>query len=176
VAGTVAILAVVAAVVVLGFGDGDGGGPRSRKGTSSERMIERARSEEDPDDIDVPEPERPGDLGNDSLLDRLAEECFDGDPSSCDELFRDSPPGSDYEKYGSTCGERTTGGQRGGCGALYPDPDYAELRRECAGGDDGACDTLYNFAPRESVDEHFGSTCGGRSEEQLFGGCVAEDP
>ena len=136
----------------------------------------QARGVADPDDIEVPDPERPGNLGDDPVLDRYANECFDGDFSSCDDLFRESFLGSEYEKYGGTCGDRTKKVQGGACTALYPDPDYADLRRECADGDNGACDDLYDNAPRESVDEHFGSTCAGRSDDELAGGCEEENP
>ena len=112
------------------------------------------------------------DLGDDPQLDALAEECFDGDPSSCDDLYRDSDVGSDYEEYGGTCGGRTGSGQLGGCHERYPDPDFAELRRECGGGDDAACDELYLLSPDRSLDEEYGSTCGGRSEDELAGACA----
>jgi hypothetical protein len=174
--GAVLLLAVAVIAVVLTRGGDEGDESESRRPTAFERRVAAARSQDNPDDIEVPDPERPGDLGNDPFLDRLADECFDGDVSSCDDLFRESFLGSDYEKYGSTCGERTKRGQAGGCSALYPDPDYADLRRQCAGGDNGACDDLYTDSPPDSVDEHFGSTCGGRSEDELTGDCEAENP
>ena len=178
--GVVVLLLVLAgiAAVLLAGGDDDGGdeGARSRTLTSSERQAEEARNEDDPADIEVPDAEEPGDLGNDARFDRLADECFEGDPSSCDDLFRESDIGSDYEKYGSTCGKRTDEGQTGGCAALYPDPDLADHREQCADGDNGACDDLYNDASLGSVDEHFGSTCAGRSEDELAGDCEAENP
>jgi hypothetical protein len=55
---------------------------------------------------DVPDPQAPGDLGDDEALDALADDCFDGDFSACDQLFFDSPVGSDYEAYGDSCGGR----------------------------------------------------------------------
>jgi hypothetical protein len=177
--GVVLLLVVlgIAAVLLAGGDDDDGGEEaRSRTTTSSERQAEEAQNEDSPDDIEVPEGEEPGDLGDDERFDRLADECFEGDPSSCDDLFRESDLGSDYEEYGSTCGERTEEGQSGECTALYPDPDFADLRRECADGDNGACDELYTDTPVGSVDEEFGSTCGGRSENELAGDCEAENP
>jgi hypothetical protein len=53
-----------------------------------------------------PSVQRPTDLGNDPAMDRLAEECHGGDMQSCDDLFRESPIGSDYETYGGTCAGR----------------------------------------------------------------------
>jgi hypothetical protein len=55
---------------------------------------------------DAPDPQAPGDLGDDAQLDSLADDCFDGDFSACDQLFFDSPVDSDYEAYGDSCGGR----------------------------------------------------------------------
>jgi hypothetical protein len=38
------------------------------------------------------------------LLDQLVDDCYYGDPYSCDALYWISPVGSDYEAYGATCG------------------------------------------------------------------------
>ena len=172
------VLAGLAAVLLAGGGDDDGDDDdaATRTTTESEQRAEEAQSEDSPDDIDVPEGEEPGDLGNDERFDRLADECFEGDPSSCDDLFRESDLGSEYEQYGSECGGREDEGQSGGCTALYPDPDFADLRDECAGGDNAACDDLYADTPVGSVDEEYGSTCAGRSENELAGDCESEDP
>ena len=40
----------------------------------------------------------------DTLLYLLVDECYYGDPYSCDALYWISPLGSDYEAYGATCG------------------------------------------------------------------------
>ncbi len=53
----------------------------------------------------LPEP-TPVVPGDDSALNSLAQSCFDGDMGACDELFRVSPVGSEYESYGNTCGGR----------------------------------------------------------------------
>jgi hypothetical protein len=47
-----------------------------------------------------------GDYGSDSYLDRLWDECDGGDFVSCDDLYEDSPAGSEYEYFGDTCGYR----------------------------------------------------------------------
>lgn len=44
--------------------------------------------------------------GDDPVLNQLAQSCFDGDMSACDDLFLQSPSGSAYESYGNTCGGR----------------------------------------------------------------------
>jgi hypothetical protein len=41
----------------------------------------------------------------------------------------------------------------------------------CEGGDMAACDDLYYETPVGSEEERIGSTCGGRSEEELVGAC-----
>jgi hypothetical protein len=51
-------------------------------------------------------PVAPGDLGEDPTLDGYADACFDGDLQSCDDLYSDSEPLSDYEHYALTCGGR----------------------------------------------------------------------
>jgi hypothetical protein len=40
----------------------------------------------------------------DTLLYLLVDDCYYGDPYSCDALYWISPLGSDYEAYGATCG------------------------------------------------------------------------
>ena len=46
------------------------------------------------------------DYGDDAALDRLWDTCEAGDMVACDDLFRQSPPGSTYQAYGDTCGDR----------------------------------------------------------------------
>jgi hypothetical protein len=48
----------------------------------------------------------PDGLGNDPVLDRYAQSCYDGDMTACDTLYNDSEAGSDYETYGGTCAGR----------------------------------------------------------------------
>lgn len=47
--------------------------------------------------------------GDDSELDTLWDACGAGDMGSCDLLYDSSEPGSDYEWFGGTCGNRTDG-------------------------------------------------------------------
>ncbi len=56
--------------------------------------------------VEQSEPVPPGDLGPYPVLDGYAQECFDGDLQSCDDLFTESPPLSDYEEYALSCGGR----------------------------------------------------------------------
>jgi len=51
-----------------------------------------------------------GSYGDDPTLDALYDACKAGDGQSCDDLFMDSPVGSEYEAFADTCGGRTSGG------------------------------------------------------------------
>jgi hypothetical protein len=44
--------------------------------------------------------------GDDAVLDGLWDDCESGDMGACDDLYYDSPFGSRYEEFGSTCGDR----------------------------------------------------------------------
>ena len=44
--------------------------------------------------------------GDDPLLDRLWDLCGEGDGEACDRLWETAAVGSDYERFGVTCGER----------------------------------------------------------------------
>jgi hypothetical protein len=57
-------------------------------------------------EFEVPDPQEPGSLGDDPDDDDLADECFDGEFTACDELSNEAPGDSDYESYGLTCGGR----------------------------------------------------------------------
>lgn len=74
------------------------------------------------------DPQAPGDLADDPELDdstpdeiasfeSLADDCFGGDLGACDELFLDTPIGSDFEAYGATCGGRVEDRIGGSCEA-----------------------------------------------------------
>ena len=45
-------------------------------------------------------------LGNDPALDALAQACFAGDMASCDDLYNESEPDTEYRRYGDTCAGR----------------------------------------------------------------------
>ncbi len=51
-------------------------------------------------------PEEPSTYGDDPELDALWDGCAAGDGATCDQLFDAAPLGSDYERFGSTCGDR----------------------------------------------------------------------
>jgi hypothetical protein len=48
----------------------------------------------------------PFDLGDDAVLDDLTTRCAAGELLACDDLFVQSPSGSNYEQFGATCGGR----------------------------------------------------------------------
>jgi hypothetical protein len=121
-----------------------------------------------PDDVDG--------YGDDPVLDALWDDCAAGDDAACDELYRVSPVGSEYEEFGDTCGGSSAGGgcvpEDVGPYAYGDDPALDALWDDCAAGDDAACDELYRVSPVGSEYEEFGDTCGGSS---AGGGCVPED-
>lgn len=57
-------------------------------------------------------------FGSDPELDLLWGECEEGSMFACDDLFFSSPPGSEYEEYGATCGGRGLGD--GDCVSQFP--------------------------------------------------------
>jgi len=71
---------------------------------------------EDPSDI----------LGSDDALNDLANQCFQGDMHACDDLYLDTPVGSDLESYAQTCGGRSEDEQNGGCPQRFPEPTDPE--------------------------------------------------
>ncbi len=70
-------------------------------------------------DAPAPDPEAPGDLGNDPELDALAQSCFTGDAGACDDLYLQSSVDSAYEAYGATCGGRLHLPSDGGCESQF---------------------------------------------------------
>jgi hypothetical protein len=53
----------------------------------------------------------PSTFGDDPAFDELWSRCEAGDGTACDDLFLQSPSGSDYEEFGFTCGGRSDGSQ-----------------------------------------------------------------
>jgi hypothetical protein len=73
-----------------------------------------------PDDWDyepAPRVGEPVSYGDDADLDELWDLCEVGDWAACDDLYRTSPYGSDYEHFGDTCGLRNEPSQY--CVLLY---------------------------------------------------------
>jgi hypothetical protein len=64
--------------------------------------------EDDADDSDDSDSGSDGDgtYGSDSELDALYDACEEGDFEACDQLYLDSPSGSEYEEFADSCGNR----------------------------------------------------------------------
>jgi hypothetical protein len=74
-----------------------------------------------PDTVAVPDSELPGPKtrGDDATLDALWDQCAAGFGQACDNLFDRALPGSEYEQFGATCGQRT---REDPCASVYPSP------------------------------------------------------
>ena len=60
----------------------------------------------DPDTVDSPLGSDAFAYGDDPELDAMYDACAAGDSVACDDLYINSPAGSDYEQFGGTCGGR----------------------------------------------------------------------
>lgn len=118
------------------------------------------------------DPAEPFAYGDDPALDALYDQCGAGDLAACDQLWNESPVGSDYEAFAFTCGGTTEGGSTCATEAVDPstantygdDPVLDVLWDRCAAEDWAACDALYQESPVASEYETFGDTCGNRQE------------
>jgi hypothetical protein len=90
-----------------------------------------------------------GEYGSDPELDALYDACGTGDYEACDQLYNDSPPGSEYEAFGETCGEIND--PSGSCVNLYEGED---------GGTDDATDSGDLDSYEEVLTDTFESTLG----------------
>jgi hypothetical protein len=130
-------------------------------------------------------PARRSRYGDDPTLDALYNRCTAGDFEGCDDLYRQSDSGTEYEQYGDTCGGRNapgpfcvdlygSGTRTGGAGTpnTYGDDIRLDsLYNGCRAGDMGACDRLYAESASGTEYEHFAATCGNRNDPA--GSCVA---
>lgn len=132
----------------------------------------------------------PRNLGNDPVLDQLADRCANGDFGACDDLFWQSPLDSDYEDFGARCGDRNeraanqcvtlygagtgSGSSSTGTGEYGSDAALDRLWDSCSNGNFVACDDLFFQSPSGSTYRYFGDTCGLRNEpaglcESIYG-------
>ena len=89
---------------------------------------------DDEGDEEGEDAEGDGTYGSDEDLDELYDQCADGDYAACDDLFLQSPSGSEYEEFGDTCGDRND--PSGYCVDLYEgDDEGADLGDVDLGGD-----------------------------------------
>ena len=116
-----------------------------------------------------------GNHGDNATLDALWDACAAEDWASCDQLYWDSPVGSEYESFGDTCGNRTDGTQlcvdELGSGAVPSepnafgdDPTLDALYTACTAEDWQACDDLYMQSGVGTEYEAYGDTCGNRTD------------
>lgn len=147
---------------------------------------------------EIPEPTlEPIGLGDDPTLNALAEACFDGDLSACDELF-DAALGPDlgaYSTYADTCAGRQPAGSGRWCTEMLGDPvdpgpgtdvlppdglgnnpRLDSLAEACYVGDMESCDELFRASPFRSDYETYGDTCAGRQPAGTFRYCTATFP
>ena len=118
-----------------------------------------------------PPPDEPFTYGDDPELDSLTDSCDGGDLGACDQLYADSPAGSEYETFGDTCGGRVALIFNGGCDAGFVE-GFTDDVDACAAGDMAACDVLYTDSALGSVYETYGAVCGGVSNEPVNGDCA----
>ena len=120
-----------------------------------------------PSEPEVPEEEFQG-LASD--LQQFAFACADGDYAGCDELYRRTPVGSEWEDFGSRCGNVNYPETFGDCANTYDsssafgygeDPFLDALWDACAAGDSQACNLLYLRSASGSQYEEYGATCAG---------------
>lgn len=99
--GVAELLASATAAAGLADGSGD-----LDSGTLSFGLAVLAATEDCGVSLDVFEP---GDgYGDNAALDALYDLCAEGLMASCDRLYLDSAPGSEYEQFALTCGDRFT--------------------------------------------------------------------
>lgn len=129
---------------------------------------------------------------DEGFVEELMAACGDGDMEACDELYWETPVGSDEEAFakscgdtlppesGGTCVERTEGvaasttvpGEAPAAGGTYgSDPELDVLWDACANGDGAACDDLYWASPIDSDYERFALTCGDRKPAEDLPSC-----
>ena len=114
-----------------------------------------------------------GNHGDNATLDALWDACAAEDWASCDQLYFDSPVGSEYESFGDTCGNKTDGTQlcvdELGSGAVPSepnafgdDPTLDALYTACTAENWQACDDLYMQSGVGTEYEAYGDTCGNK--------------
>jgi hypothetical protein len=130
-----------------------------------------------PEDYFVPEV-----YGDDPFLDELYDACEAGDMTACDDLWFESPEGSDYEQFSTTCGDRSPDPMDGTCEADFrvepvgpstygDDRVLDKLYEGCAAGDEDACDLLWLRAGDGTAYQVFADICGGRRSPGSGGMC-----
>ena len=87
-----------------------------------------------------------GTYGSDPTLDALWDDCDAGDYQACDDLYNESPSGSEYEDFGDTCGDRNE--PQGYCVDVYG--DGSETTETTESSSDTTIDGLLSRTSRSS--------------------------
>ena len=153
------ILAVIAFLALSGGDDDD-----SNQDAISDTTDTTGDSSDTTDTTGTPSE---GSYGSDPELDELYDSCEDGDYAACDQLYLDSPSGSEYEAFGDSCGDRNE--PSGFCVDLYGE---GEEGSEGTDGTDGAAG-LGDF--EETMSETYQSMLGLNEEQaDCLAGKIAE--
>ncbi|MDJ0768329.1 MAG: toll/interleukin-1 receptor domain-containing protein [Ilumatobacter sp.] len=78
-----------------------------------------ADTDDPPEDLPPEVNEQPFSYGDDAFLDELWDACESGVFAACDDLYLESPVGSDYEFFGDTCGALVDLSAAGECAASF---------------------------------------------------------
>ena len=171
--GAAAVLLLVVLIVAVSGGGGGGDDPPPTTVTTAPDNTTATVPAFDPGS---------GSTGTPPLLDQTALDDEESrcaaagtDPSEllrCDFLFFEAASGSAQQDFGASCGD-TNPGANGTCGTTADSGSTIDgLVADCGGGDNAACDELFLITPVGSKLELFGTTCGGRSDDELAGSCV----
>jgi hypothetical protein len=128
----VAILAVLTAIGGVAFALRSNPASEQAAANDSQGASQDADElEEDDAAADEPVEADPVDYGDDPVLDALWRLCDDDDWTSCERLAERAPAGSEYERFGLTCGGRGSAG--GDCVERFDEPEEdAEPDQETA--------------------------------------------
>ena len=112
--------------------------------------------------------------GSDPGMDMLYDGCSEGSNADCDMLWLISPIGSEYEDVSIVCGGRSEALDQTSTSCIATRGTFSEvddLRAQCEGGFNAACDALYYISEIGSDDETLAMTCGGRAEADAVTSC-----
>jgi TIR domain len=165
--------ALVAAGAIAAVGAVLGLGVISSSGDDTQDDVALPSTSVDTDPGDTSDTiDEPFAYGDDAELDSLTDGCAAGDMAACDSLWFDSPIGSDYEAFASTCGSPAPVELAGSCQAEF-DAALDGWAIGCADGSLESCDTLAAEAGGGTAYAAFGASCGGRTDARPAGGCEA---
>ncbi|HEY8527898.1 MAG TPA: hypothetical protein VIL48_23240, partial [Acidimicrobiales bacterium] len=120
-------------------------------------------------------------------LGNLAVSCSEGDMVACDDLWLGTPVGSELERFGATCGDRSDVPMANQCESTYgadgsgytgttytTTPQHNSDISACIDGNMAACDRLYPSTPFDSLPDTLANACGGYVPNGTHSGDCAE--